>query len=65
MKGTGWVGLQLSIIFTQAVGWFNMWVTPYTGKVALLLIQQGDIQSVEQGISSAKVKPDMSIQKFD
>ena len=42
-----------------------MWVTPYTGKVALLLIPQGDIQSVEQGISSAKVKPDMSIQKFD
>ena len=30
-----------------------------------MLITQGDIQSVEQEISSAKVKPDMSIQNFD
>ena len=29
------------------------------------MITQGDIQSVEQEISSAKVKPDMPIQNFD
>ena len=34
-------------------------------KVALLLITQGDIPSVEQGISSAEVKPDRPIQNFD
>ena len=36
-----------------------------TYKVALLLITQGDIQSMEQEISSAKVKPDRFIQNFD
>ena len=34
-------------------------------KVALLLITQGDIESVEQEISSTKVKPDRPIQNFD
>ena len=34
-------------------------------KVALLLITQGDIQSMEQEILSAKVKPDGPIQNFD
>ena len=34
-------------------------------KVALLLITQGDIQSMEQEISSVKVKPDRPIQNFD
>ena len=34
-------------------------------KVVLLLITPGDIQSVEQEISSAKVKPDLPIRKFD
>ena len=86
MKGTGWVGLELSVILAQTVGRLDMWVTPYTGisihwqrwnisylktwvlrnyKVALLLITQGDIQSIEQEILSAKVKPDMPIQNFD
>ena len=36
-----------------------------TYKVALLLITQGDIQSMEQEISSAKVKPDRFIKKFE
>ena len=31
----------------------------------LLLITQGEIQSVEQEISFTKVKPDMPIQNFD
>ena len=32
----GWLGLELSIIFTQTVGrLFNMWVTPYTGIIIL------------------------------
>ena len=31
----GWVGLELSIIFTQTVARFNMWVTPYTGITIL------------------------------
>ena len=85
MKGTGWVGLERCIIFTQTMWSFDMWVVPYTGilklaklnisyiktyvlrhyKVSLLLITQRDIQSVEQGISSAKVKPDRPIQNFD
>ena len=30
VKDTGWVGLELSIILTQTVGRFDMWVTPYT-----------------------------------
>ena len=34
-------------------------------KVALMLITQGDILSVEQKKSSAKVKSDMPIQKFE
>ena len=34
-------------------------------KVALLLITQGEIQSVEQKILYAKVKPDMPTQNFD
>ena len=33
-------------------------------KVALMLITQGEIQSVEQEISSSKAEPDMPIQKF-
>ena len=35
LKGTRWVGLELSIIFMQTVGSFNMWVTPYTGILTL------------------------------
>ena len=34
-------------------------------KVALLLITPGDIKNMEQEISPAKVKPDMSIKNFD
>ena len=34
-------------------------------KVALLLITQGDIQRIEQKISSAKVEPDQPKQNFD
>ena len=34
-------------------------------KVMLLLITQRDIQSVEQEMTSAKVKPEMPIQNFD
>ena len=34
-------------------------------KVALQLITQGDVQSKEQEISCAKVKPDRPIQNFD
>ena len=34
-------------------------------KVTQLLITQGDIQSMEQEILSAKVKPDRTIQNFD
>ena len=34
-------------------------------KVALLLIIQGDIQRIEQKISSAKVKSDRPKQNFD
>ena len=29
IKGTGWVGLQLSVILTLTVRRFDMWVTPY------------------------------------
>ena len=85
VKGTGWVGLELSINFRQTVGRFNMCVTPYTGmltlakrnisclktwllrhyKVILLLITQRDIQSIEQELLPAKVKPDSPIQNFD
>ena len=64
-----------------------MWVTPYTGilalekltyfvskdlgtkdlgtKIVLLLITQGNAQSMEQEILSAKIKPDRPIQNFD
>ena len=35
VKGTGWVSLELSIIFTQTVGRFVMWVIPYTGILTL------------------------------
>ena len=35
VKGTGWVGLELSIIFTQVMGRFDMCVTPYTGILTL------------------------------
>ena len=28
---TGWVGLELSVILTQAVGRFDVKMTPYTG----------------------------------
>ena len=31
MKGAGWVGFELSVIFTLTVGRFDMLVTPYTG----------------------------------
>ena len=34
-------------------------------KIALPRITRGDIQSVEQEISPANVKPDMPIQNFD
>ena len=34
-KGTGWVGLELSIILTRTVERFDMWVTPYTGILIL------------------------------
>ena len=30
-----WVGMELNIIFTQAVGRFDMRVTPYTGILTL------------------------------
>ena len=36
-----------------------------TKKVALLLKTRGNIQSMEQEITSAKVKPDRPIQNFD
>ena len=36
-----------------------------TKKVALLLKTRGNIQSMEQKITSAKVKPDRPIQNFD
>ena len=35
VKGTGSVYLELSIIFTQTAGRFDMWVTPYTGILTL------------------------------
>ena len=35
VKGTEWVGLELSIIFTQTVGKFDMWETLYTGILTL------------------------------
>ena len=35
LRGTGWVGLELSIIFRQTVGRFDMQVTPYTGILTL------------------------------
>ena len=35
VMGTGWVGLELSIILTQTVGRFDMRVTPYTGILTL------------------------------
>ena len=35
VKGTGWVGLELSIIFMETVGRFDMWVTLYTGILTL------------------------------
>ena len=35
VKGTGWVGLELSIIMTQSVGKFDMSLTPYTGILTL------------------------------
>ena len=35
VKGTGLVGLELSIIFVQTEGTFDMWVTPYTGILIL------------------------------
>ena len=33
-KGTGWVGLELSNILTQTVG-FDMWVTPHIDILTL------------------------------
>ena len=37
VKGVGWVGLELeiSIIFMQSLGRFQMWVTPYTSILTL------------------------------
>ena len=35
VKVTGWVGLELSIIFMQTAGRFNMWLTTYTGILTL------------------------------
>ena len=35
VKGTGWVVLELSIIFMETVGRFDMWVTLYTGILTL------------------------------
>ena len=37
VKGAGWVGLELeiSIIFMQSLGRFQMWVTPYTSILTL------------------------------
>ena len=35
MTGTGWVGLKISIIFTQNAGRFDMRLTPYTGILTL------------------------------
>ena len=35
VEGTGWVGLELSIIFMQTAGRFNMWLTTYTGILTL------------------------------
>ena len=35
VKGTGWVGLELSIISTQNVGRFYLWVTRSTGILTL------------------------------
>ena len=32
---TGWVNLELSVILTQTLGRFDMWVTPYTGILTL------------------------------
>ena len=40
-------------------------LVPGHHKVELLLIAQGDIHSVEQDISSAKLKTDIPIQNFD
>ena len=39
VKGTGWVGLELTIIFTETVGRFSMWVTPYTGILTLIKLK--------------------------
>ena len=35
VSGTGWVGLELSVILTQTVGRFDVRVTPYTGILTL------------------------------
>ena len=35
VKGTGWVVLELSIIFMQIVRRFDMWVTPYIAILTL------------------------------
>ena len=32
---TEWLGLELSVILTQTVGRFDMWVTPYAGILTL------------------------------
>ena len=34
-EGTGWMGLELSIIFMQTVRRSDMWVGPYTGILTL------------------------------
>ena len=35
VKGTGLVGLELTIILAQTLGRFDMWVTLYTGILTL------------------------------
>ena len=81
VKGTGWVSLELTIILTETVGRFNMWVTPYTSILTLeswnisclktQVIRRYKValllatQRMEQEILSAKVEPDRPIQNFD
>ena len=35
VKGAGWVGLELSVLLTQTVARFDIWVTPYTDILIL------------------------------
>ena len=58
-----WVTLYTGIL-TLAKLKYSMYKDLRHYKVALLLIRQGEIQSVGQEISSAKAEPDMPMQKF-